>query len=184
MKYNEQQRKTLDLWIEQSRYCHWWWPYKGIVLASDHPTEIHIDDSGRLHNETAQAITYSDGWGLYAWHGLRVSEELITQPISIKQINKETNAELKRVMMERYGFAKYLTDAGAKPVSKDKYGELYKLPNAQFPVVKVINSSPEPDGSYKEYVLTAARRDVKSAHEAVASLVGLSAANYNPVIET
>ena len=153
-------------------------------MASDHPVEIHIDNSGRLHHASKQAFSYSDGWGLNSWHGVRLPDDVFTQSISIEKINSEQNAELKRCYMEMYGFDKYLTDSGAKPIKKDEFGELFKLPGTQLPIVRVINSSPEPDGTFKNYVLTALKADVKTPHAAVASTFGLPPDKYQPVAQS
>lgn len=111
---------------------------------------------------------------------------VITSPekISIDVINSEKNEEVKRVMLERFGLERYIHEAGLKEIQADNYGVLYRLPRAQFPVVLVKNSTPEPDGHFKNYVLTATRRDVKTAHEAVASTFGLTAEQYQPVHES
>src|SRR5207248_1377146 len=99
-----------------------------------------------------------DGWGVYSWHGVTVPREVIVEPksITVGGIEKETNAEIRRVMVERYGAAKYLADSGAKLVSKDEMGELYRKEIAgdePLVMVKVRNSTPEPDGSVKDYWL-------------------------------
>jgi hypothetical protein len=84
-------------------------------------------------------------------------------------------------------------------VQKDRFGELYQVivPGDTDPLtmVKVKNSTPEPDGSTKDYWLPVFhdlrpidRDDAKpqelTAHAAVASTFGLYAHEYNPEIET
>ena len=98
------------------------------------------------------------GWGVWAWHGVRVNRYIIEAPwtISIEQIRQEANAEVRRVMIERYGLSRYLIDSGAKKVAEDEFGELYRteIPDDEALVmVKVLNSTPEPDGSRKPYFL-------------------------------
>jgi len=57
------------------------------------------------------------------------------------------------------------------------------LPNSQLPIVRVVNSSPESDGTFKNYVLTATKK-TKSAIEAISSLAGTSAEHYIPILES
>jgi hypothetical protein len=140
----------------------------------------------RLKCETGPAIAWPDGWGVYAVHGVRVPARIIERPESIThgEITSEKNAEIRRVMMERYGLDRYLADCGAKPIHADEYGELYRMPGMTLPLVRVVNSTPEPDGTSNIYVLTAAREDCRTAHDAVASTFGLTADQYQPAVET
>lgn len=73
------------------------------------------------------------------------------------KIKVESNTEIRRVMIERYGENRYITDSGMKAVAHDEnFGTLYfENLNAGRPIcqVRVINRSPEPDGTFKAYFL-------------------------------
>ncbi len=101
MRYLPDQTALLDLWLRQSRGLHWWFPYEGIVLASERHTELHLDDRGRLHHATKMACRYGDGWGVYAWHGTRIPEDLFTQELGA-EILKIANVEVRRSLIERH----------------------------------------------------------------------------------
>jgi hypothetical protein len=121
---------------------------------------------------------------LWYWHGVRVTRQIIEFPDSIKveQIEAEENAEVRRVMIERFGAAKYLQEAGAKAEHTDDYGTLYRKPRAgdsDLVMVKVVNSTREPDGSYKDYYLRVPP-EVKRAREAVAWTFGMAEHDYAP----
>jgi len=64
---------------------------------------------------------------------------------------------VQRVMIERYGEDRYIVDSGMQPVAKDaRFGDIYlKEVEAGKPIAKirVVNRSPEPDGSFKIYWL-------------------------------
>ena len=65
-------------------------------------------------------------------------------------------AEVRRIFIERYGLTRYLIDSGAKKIAEDEFGEIYcsELPGDEpLVMVKVINSTPEADGSSKPYFL-------------------------------
>lgn len=102
--------------IDLSEWCGWWMPYRETMILQHRPCKLHRDDNGSLHNESAMAIEYRDGWGLYSWHGVRVPAFVITAPetITVKLIEKENNAEIRRVMIERYGWERYITNSHAK----------------------------------------------------------------------
>jgi hypothetical protein len=63
---------------------------------------------------------------------------------------------VRRVMVERYGLSRYLADSGAKMLHEDELGELYRADVADdepLVMVKVLNSTPEPDGSRHTFFL-------------------------------
>src|SRR4030043_1407329 len=104
------------------------------------------------------AVCFSDGYGLYAIHGVMLPAWIFEQPdkLTIKTIGAEKNVEIRRVMIERYGQAKYLLDQGAKLIHSDGYGDLYKaeiLDDEPLVMVKVVNSTPESDGSYRDFFI-------------------------------
>lgn len=87
-----------------------------------------------------------------------MSEKIIERPfdLKVKEIQQESNAEVRRVMMERYGLSRFLLDSGAKKLIEDEFGELYqtKIPGDEpLVMVKVMNSTPEFDGTVKSYFL-------------------------------
>jgi hypothetical protein len=111
----------------------------------------------RMHNATGPALR-SDVENLYFWHGVMVPAFVVTKPewITLKHIGDEENAEVRRVFIERYGLSRYLLDSGAKKLGEDEFGELYRteIPGDEpLVMVKVLNSTPEPDGSLKPYFL-------------------------------
>jgi hypothetical protein len=121
VEYSPAQNSLLDLWIRQSRSLHWWFPYEGVVLLSDRHNILKVDEQGRLHSESGPACGYSDGWGVWAWHGTRVSRQLIESPetLSIKQVRDEQNAEVRRVMIERMGWDRFCSAAALKVIHTD-----------------------------------------------------------------
>jgi uncharacterized protein DUF6745 len=131
---------------------------------------VHVEKTAqgarRMHNERYAALE-SDVENLYFWHGVLVPAFVVVKPewITIKHIETETNAEVRRVMIDRYGAGRYVTDSGATvvhelPADHEMVGlrtarVLHKdVPNDE-PIVYVdlLNSTPEPDGSVKRYML-------------------------------
>lgn len=167
----------------------WKWSLRGLELDTAKPLQLHRDERRRVHSAVGPAIAYSDGFEVYAWHGVRVPADVIMQPgaLTTRRIDDEQNAEVKRVMIERFGAANYIQQSGAVVVARDKFGALYRkdLRDGEEPItlVEVINSTPEPDGSYKRYWL---RVDpaCETPREAVAWTFGLTADEYDPVKET
>jgi len=181
-------------------------------MVSDRPEILTVDDQNRPHNDTGPFCRWRDGFSLYAIHGVRVTRDIVENPeiITIDRINKEENIEVRRVMMARYGWNRYITDSGAKEIHRDDFGTLFRKeePNGD-PIlcVKVVNSTPEADGSFKDYWLrvdaqlrplppgewpqqkkrewfAAQEPQAMTAHAAVASTFGLRSEEYAPEIET
>lgn len=158
-----------------------------LCLLIEKPLYTKLDEDGRLHCETDSAIKYKDGFELYSWHGATVPRDVVLAPdtITVASIEVETNTEVRRVMIERFGESRYLEESGAELQSEDRYGQLFRkvLPEEDFVMVRVKNSTAEPDGSYRYYYIRVPP-SVTSAHEAVAWTFGLQAGEYNPDIET
>jgi hypothetical protein len=109
-------------------------------------------------------------------------DELFT----LKDIDETRNIEARRLMIELYGMGKYLADKRARVMQKDEYGELFYIPQRDdepLIVVKVINSTPEPDGTFREYFLRVPP-DTKTAREGVAWSFDMKESDYAPSIQT
>lgn len=133
---------------------------------------------------------YPDGHPVYAINYVEVPRGVIDGSIRLEQIESERNAEVRRVMIDRYpgGLRRYLEDIGAEEVHRDECGVLLQryVPYDRvrsMTAVRVVNSTPEPDGSRREYVLQVPHR-CKTAREAVAWTFGLEPEEYRPAVET
>ena len=87
-------------------------------MISDRPTVLLVDSRNRPHCDNGPFCKWRDGSALYAIHGTRVPKWVVKNPelITPTDIEKETNVEVKRVMIQRYpgGQAKWLQDSGAE----------------------------------------------------------------------
>ncbi|WP_280406673.1 DUF6745 domain-containing protein [Nocardia carnea] len=171
-----------------AREAGWWWPYANLVVISERPTALYRDEAGRLDRGDGPAVGYDDGFGLYAWRGMPVPAEFLDQLAALTpaRIRAEENAELRRVMLEYYGYDRYLAESGAEPLQRDETGVLWRiaLPDDEDVVmVEVVNSTPEPDGTHRTYWLRVPPT-TRSAREGVAWTFGLTAGEYAPVAQT
>lgn len=114
----------------------------------------------RTIEETVNRIAYIENardWNLWEWHGIRVNEQIIMRPdeITVADIEHESNAEVRSVLLERFGEERYFTAGAMEAVDDDpKYGTLLKRKGpVQMMMVRVVNSTCEPDGSTKTYLL-------------------------------
>lgn len=168
------------------------------MVFVERPVKHHWDPApaGELptvrHNPTGPAIEFSDGTGLYYWHGTPVPEwvindghEMLEGMTPAQMDNKRielalahNNAEIRRCALEKVGFDKALSHATL--VDEDKtYGKLYELGGLRL--LSVTNGSPELDGSYRQYVLLARPPQIApkpNVLEEIANGYGVSVATY------
>jgi hypothetical protein len=159
-----------------------------VVILTERPTAIHRDNLGRLHHGDGPALAYPDGWALFAWRGMpipaRVAEQLSS--LTVAMIRDEANAEVRRVMLEHFGFERYLRESGAERLHQDETGVLWRvdLPGDEpLVMVEVVNSTPEPDGTHRTYFLRVPP-DTRTARAGVAWTFGLSEEEYHPLQQT
>jgi uncharacterized protein DUF6745 len=167
VKYDTATDKSLAGLTSIARSCGWWWPREGVVILTERPNLLRRDPNGRLHDDEGPALRYPDAWGIWAWHGVRVDQEVIEDPgyLTVDRITNERNAELRRTYMEIYGQGRYMAEAGGELLDEVHEplfpglidAKLWRLPNPDggepFVCVECRNSTPEPDGKFKTYNL-------------------------------
>ncbi|MET9395652.1 DUF6745 domain-containing protein [Streptomyces sp. NPDC006624] len=179
---------TLDGIAAVTRAAGWWWPYERTAVVCERPVELHRDEAGRLDRADGPALAFPDGFALHAWRGMPVPAEFLAELAGLtpSRIREEENAELRRVMLEHYGYDRYLAESGAEPVQRDEAGVLWRIEldgDEPLAMVEVVNSTPEPDGTHRVYWLRVPPR-VRTAREGVAWTFGMEEADYAPKRET
>lgn len=98
-----------------------WWAYED-VLVMDTPLTLLIDELGNLHCDDGPAVEYRNGEKIWMIHGHEVPELVVMHPesITVAMIDGERNAEIKRIMVERFGAGKYATEKGVTILHKDE----------------------------------------------------------------
>ena len=174
-----------------SAVCHsagWWWPFARVAVLSERPSALHRDEAGRLDHGDGPALAYPDGFALHAWRGMPVPAAFLAElpALTPERVRAEENAELRRVMLEYYGYDRYLADSGARPLHRDETGTLWRIDLADdepVVMVEVLNSTPEPDGTHRTYWLRVPP-STRTARAGVAWTFGLDAEAYAPERET
>ncbi|WP_067534036.1 DUF6745 domain-containing protein [Nocardia crassostreae] len=171
-----------------AREAGWWWPYEKVAILTDRPTELHRDEAGRLDRADGPALAYADGFALHSWRGMAVSGQFLAglRTLTPERIRREENAELRRIMLEYYGYDRYLSESNARPLHRDETGVLWRIElsdDEDVVMVEVINSTPESDGTSRTYWLRVPPT-TQTAREGVAWTFGLSADVYEPLRQT
>lgn len=178
-------------WLGQfllAQSANWWLPLEDTCWISDRPKAIHFDPNHDVHRADGPAVEYRDEWGPFCWHGVTVPKDVVLRPDTItpQRIEHERNIEIRRVMLERYGEARYIRDSDAEIIHEDRYGTLYRhyfSSDEPLVMLRVVNRSREADGSSKHYWLRVPPT-MRTAHEAVAWTFGVTPEQYSPQIES
>jgi len=181
-------QKTAAVWLplfeafEAGAFVCLWLP--DAVVVAVRPEVVLVDDRRRLHAENAPAFRWL-GVDDYWHHGVLMPSNLAADKslITAARIDAETNAEVRRVLIEWFGVALYVRESGAGIVHADvdQYGRPRRLLRRDVPgdepivMIEVTNSTAEPDGSFRTYMLRVdpnayGGRASRECHAAVASL--------------
>jgi hypothetical protein len=155
--------------------ARWWFAHRDFILAAADPSQVRRESlrpgsdrqSARLHSMQGAAVTWPDGWSIHAVRGLDVPGWIIEKSatITVADIEREPNAELRRILLECYGWQRYISDCGAEVVDSVPMDHRIQglrgarllrkvLPGEPEPLVylEMINSTPEPDGTLRRYL--------------------------------
>lgn len=152
------------------KYVHGWLNCADSPLANDPQSLLKVvqghiylkcDRQGRHHCQDGCAIISKSHGEEFYWHGVKVPGFVILHPesITLAHINNEANAEVRRVMIFRYGLDRYLQDAGGTLIDDHpRFGKLWRISieHRHAFMLEVVNSSAESDGSFKHYFLSVA----------------------------
>ena len=122
------------------------------------------------------------------WQGVRIDARIILQPetITVKEILEELNAERRRVLLDRFGVSRFMTETEAQTLDQDTDpGGLRKLLRVELkedePLVTLSCLCPS---TGKNYFLRVPP-DMQTCHQAAAWIAGFDdPAHYHPLKET
>jgi len=168
--------------------CSALWTLDSVCVVCARFRSIQTEPWSQADGVGGPNAVYASGEEVYHWQGVRVPRLVVREPeqITVEMIDTEPNAEVRRIMLERYGWARYVVDGGGEIVDRSAYGTLYRKvvdERSTLTVVRVRNSTPEPDGSHRYYQLLVPPH-IRTARQAVAWTFGLRENDYAPIVET
>lgn len=99
----------------------WMWSNKCIYILR-RPHQIHWSDSptGGLHNTSGPAVEWSPDFKLWMIEGNKVDEQIVMRPETqtLAQIESESNADIKAIRIERFGWDRYLRESKATCIDR------------------------------------------------------------------
>ncbi|MEV4359483.1 DUF6745 domain-containing protein [Nonomuraea sp. NPDC049625] len=174
----------------------WWWPFLDFVMLCPRPAELHLEQVGegaravhRPHRADGPTAGWSDGFGVYFWHGTHVPRAVIDDTLTTDEILRETNAEIRRCAIERRGWDRFIIEAGLEqigpavpdPGNPGQTLTLHDVPEDIYAThVRVLlctNGTVERDGTRRRFGLTVPA-DCSDPIQAAAWTYGLTPAQY------
>ncbi len=157
-----------------------------------------VRDQEVLSRIGGPAAEWLDGFRVWAIRGVLVPRATAEGPVTRELVVAERNAEVRRALIEHLGVEELMK--GARLVDEeDGVGRLWRLEETfedgdgnvwrmtdgagTIAYVEVVNSTAEPDGTFKTYWLRVPP-ETTTAREAVAWTFGMSAGEYAPEVET
>jgi hypothetical protein len=102
---NKETQKLAGYWLT-ARSANWYLPHEKLCWISDRHNVLRLNKRGRLHCESGMALSYPDGWGIYALNGIRVKPEYVLTPadqISPETVLKEKSVDVRRELLRKVG---------------------------------------------------------------------------------
>ena len=130
-------------------------------MVSDRPSIMRVDAENRPHSDAGPYARWRDGTAIYRVHGVECPAWVIEHPerITTAAIDAETNAEVRRVMIDKYGVARYLAEVGTVVSDgTDETGQPLTLYRRDVPddepivMLRMLNSTPDADGTRRAYM--------------------------------
>ena len=192
--------KGFDAWMARLNWFKEEYPFGPIQKFTNEEGRLHRDD-GPAYITPTRITWYRDGrkhgidadkYGslFYYYENIRVPPHFITKPdsITLKEVLAHPNTEVRFVGMKIVGMDKVMNDKSTKIIHRDeeKNQVLFQIKGIfTDPVsyVKVVNSTQEPDGTYKDYYLCVPP-NMKTCQQAVAWTFRMEAKEYAPSQET
>lgn len=184
--------ERVDLMAALARSTGPWWPYPDACVMTERPvrceTQPQSSGPGRgwavLHSLDGPALAWRDGFAIHAWYGAAVPERYTTGQATADDWLSERNAEFRRLIAERMGYARLLDQVDAEKIASDEYGTLWRIPSYRngdedVVLVDVVNSTVEPDGSQRRYVLRVPPGQ-RVPRDAIGWTFGLPPGTYQP----
>lgn len=148
-----------------------------------------VDEENRLHRLDGPTISWPDGTAGHHVHGVSVPRHVIEEPsrITAREAQDQPNVEVRRIMIERMGRGRFLSEIGATVIDRDTDGRgmprllvHYSPDRWSEPEAYVEVTCPSTGHVYHLRVPP----DIRKCAEAVAWTFGMSVEQYAPLLET
>jgi hypothetical protein len=116
--------KTWEALQALVKHCSFVFPFQKLCLVSDRPTSFLLDDQKRFHAVGKPAVTYTDGFSLYFYHGVGLPKEygeLSTQEWKTQWVFQESDPRVRRALLNGIGYNRVFEEL--QVIELDVYGK-------------------------------------------------------------
>ena len=111
--------KLFESYADSLTKIHIFLPFENVVFFSDRPTDINLNEEGKLHADLKPALKYADGYSIYSLNGVRVPEYLVMtkgEDLNVLTVMGERNVDVRREGLRKIPLEKIINDTGAKVI--------------------------------------------------------------------
>ncbi len=128
-QHNHQQWEALEQLITE---CGCIFAFEKTCIVCDRPRTILLDNEYRLHGEGEPAIQFADGYSFYYYRGVSLPEKygrLHPHQWQSRWLLEETNAELRRVLIQGIGYGRICQELQAVALDSWREYTLLRIEN-------------------------------------------------------
>lgn len=158
--------------------------FEGVAFISRRPRQVRYDALNRLHCTTGPAVEFADGHGAWYLEGVEVPPGVVRRPerLGMERVLRERNQELRRIMLSRMGWERFVTREDCVVVHEDLDGagmgrRLLRVEVAGHEPVSVVEVNCP--STRRRYLLRVPPH-LTRCHAAVAWTFGLDEGQYVP----
>lgn len=129
--FTEEGLSFLDSWRKYAMTGMWLWIYDEFAVLCERPTAVRTNDKGELHSMDLPAMEFPDGKHIYAINDVNMPRWAYEREITIEDIEREGNVEVKRCLVEKFGIGSFLQQTGMKIIDQ----ELVPIMRGQPPTI-------------------------------------------------
>lgn len=168
-----EEHAILEPLIQAAKTHYYRYLDEDFALVCDRPRTLKVTEQNVPHCEDGPYIRWDDGTEWWYIEGVMVTEQIVMRPETLtpKQIEAEENAEVRRIMIERYGPSRYAEETGAKLVDADQRTSIGGGPRGLFQLNDGSKWLVGTDGSTQRVYwmpVPAEAESCREAHEAIA----------------
>lgn len=122
----EQTQKLIGLTLITEN-AGWFLPHKNLCWVAERHSVLNRNEQGQLHKDGGEALSYPDGFSIYALNGVRMKKcqvMTLAENITPEEVLSETNADIRRELIRKVGVERMLAKLPHK--SMDRVGD-YEL---------------------------------------------------------
>lgn len=128
-----------EFWYKLTFETGWWIAFENIVLISERPHCINLNENFQLHANGKKSIEFSDGWGIYSAYGVQIPDKWGNIPFKEwkpEWLLETKNVEHRMALLKAIGYEKVMNELGSRIIhqQKDSSGNIMELHRIEYEI--------------------------------------------------